>query len=103
MTGENARLKDAPVSAASGNSCPKPRVQPKETYPEVALVDAVCTYVSYGLLIIWGYFSDFLRSVGIKNDMKFSLKPKDVSYIFNVSVSTVVLKYESIVCFIHGR
>ena len=79
MTGENARLNDVAVPTASGTSYPKAKVQTKETYGEVLLIDAVMTYVSYGLLIIWGYISDFLRAVGLKNDMKFGLKPEDVS------------------------
>ena len=82
MTGENARLNDVPVATASGTSYSKARVQTEETQPDVLLIDAVMTYVSYGLLIFWGYISDFLRAVGLKNDMKFGLKPEDVSNAF---------------------
>ena len=41
--------------------------QPKETFQEPPLFEAVFTYISYGLLIIVGHIIDFLRRVGLKS------------------------------------
>lgn len=46
----------------------KPKTLPKETFEEVPLDRAILTYISYGILILWGYINDFLRRIGIKND-----------------------------------
>lgn len=40
---------------------------PKESFQEPPLLQAVFTYISYGLLIIMGYISDFLRRFGLKS------------------------------------
>ena len=41
--------------------------EPKEEFPEPPLFDAVFTYISYGLLLIMGHISDFLRRFGLKS------------------------------------
>lgn len=41
--------------------------EPKEVFPEPPLFEAVFTYISYGLLIIMGHISDFLRRIGLKS------------------------------------
>lgn len=41
--------------------------KPKEVFPEPPLFEAVFTYISYGLLIIMGHISDFLRKFGLKS------------------------------------
>ena len=40
---------------------------PKESFQEPPLFEAVFTYISYGLLIIMGHISDFLRRFGLKS------------------------------------
>lgn len=40
---------------------------PKESFQEPPLLEAVFTYISYGLLIIMGHISDFLRRFGLKS------------------------------------
>ena len=57
--------------------------EPKEQFPEPPLFEAVFTYISYGLLIIMGHISDFLRKFGLKSSgpgYTEALK-KDVSFI----------------------
>ena len=41
--------------------------EPKESFQEPPLFEAVFTYISYGLLIIMGHISDFLRRMGLKS------------------------------------
>ena len=40
---------------------------PKESFQEPPLIEAVFTYIGYGLLIIMGHISDFLRRFGLKS------------------------------------
>ena len=57
-----------------------PRSLPKESFDEVPLNKAISTYISYAILILWGYISDFLRRIGVKNDGLGKSTCKDVSY-----------------------
>ena len=41
--------------------------QPKESFQEPPMLEAVFTYISYGLLIIMGHIIDFLRRCGLKS------------------------------------
>ena len=59
--------------------------EPKEYFHEPPLLEAVFTYISYGLLIIMGHISDFLRKFGLKSSgpgYTEALK-KDVSFFFS--------------------
>lgn len=69
----------------------KPKKQPKEHFEEPPLFDAVATYVCYGLLIIVGHISDFLRKIGLK-DSGPTGKLKNVSYstLFFIPTSWLV-------------
>lgn len=52
----------------------------KETFDETPLERAVFTYISYAVLIFFGYVADFLRKIGLKSEGPYgaALK-KDVS------------------------
>lgn len=46
----------------------KQRPRAKESFEEPPLVEAVFTYIGYGLLIVLGYVSDFLRLLGLRKE-----------------------------------
>lgn len=47
---------------------PKPKRTPKEEFPDPPLVKAVLTHLGYGILIILGHITDFLRRLGLISD-----------------------------------
>ena len=49
-----------------------------EDFPETHTATAVCTYLSYCILILCGHVRDFLRRIGIMKHGKMAIK--DVSY-----------------------
>ena len=44
------------------------RVMPKETFEPPPMLSALCTYISYAMLIIFGHIADVLRRLGLKKD-----------------------------------
>ena len=44
----------------------KTRSPPKDSFEDYPLVQAIFTYISYGVLIIVGHTADFLRKIGLK-------------------------------------
>ncbi|XP_064402986.1 serine palmitoyltransferase 2-like [Halichondria panicea] len=44
----------------------KRRPRAKESFEEPPLFEEICTYITYGVLAVVGYVSDFLRFVGVK-------------------------------------
>ena len=91
----NGSVKSTIEAAVESEREPKARrrgidYQPKERFQEPPLLEAVFTYISYGLLIIVGHIMDFLRRVGLKSSgpgYTEALK-KDVSTVANVHVYT---------------
>lgn len=52
----------------------------KGIFEETPLERAVFTYISYAVLIFFGYISDFLRKIGLKSEGPFRVPlKKDVS------------------------
>ena len=46
---------------------PSPRIPPRhELFEETPLLVAVITYIGYGVLVVIGYFRDFLRKYGLE-------------------------------------
>ena len=72
--------------------------EPKEVFTEPPLFEAVFTYISYGLLLIMGHISDFLRRFGLKSSgpgYTEALK-KDVSFvIISYSCNVVCLRFRA--------
>ena len=46
----------------------KPRPNPKEKFEPPPLLDAVCTYISYAVVVLFGHLADFWRRIGLKKD-----------------------------------
>ena len=44
------------------------RIMPKETFEPPPMLSALCTYISYAVLIVFGHIADFLRRLGLKKD-----------------------------------
>lgn len=44
------------------------REYPKESFEPPPLLDAVCTYISYAVIILFGHLADFWRRIGLKKD-----------------------------------
>ena len=70
-------MADSDTATANHNELPKS--SPKESFDEVPLDKAISTYISYAILIFWGYISDLLRRIGVKNDGLGRSTCKDVS------------------------
>jgi len=66
MNGE-VRVASSAVQNGDVQGVKKPKKEIKEHFDEPPLFQAVCTYICYGLLIIVGHISDFLRKIGLKN------------------------------------
>ena len=49
-----------------------------EDFPETHTATAVCTYLSYCILILYGHVRDFLRKIGVIKHGKMAIK--DVSF-----------------------
>lgn len=79
MNGE-VRVASSAVQNGDVQGVKKPKKEIKEHFDEPPLLQAVCTYICYGLLIIVGHISDFLRKIGLKNSGPTG-KLKDVSEI----------------------
>ena len=62
--------KTSGISSADEAKKEKQRRVPKESFPPPPLFDAVCTYISYGLVIIFGHIADFMRRLGLRSDAK---------------------------------
>lgn len=58
----------------------KKKTFPKEHFEEVPLTRAINTYISYAIMIFWGYIWDTLRYLGLKNDGRENTC-KDVSIV----------------------
>jgi serine palmitoyltransferase len=58
--------KSSALNGSAVSNSPQPVLD--ESFHEIPLLEAIGTYISYSLLIFWGYISDFLRKIGIKND-----------------------------------
>lgn len=65
-TCDSVGKKDA-SSKAVPEEKPK-RKLPKELFEPPPLMAALCTYLSYAILIIFGHIADFLRMLGFKGD-----------------------------------
>lgn len=52
----------------------------EDTRDVIPLSRAITTYISYAVLILWGYINDFLRTVGLKNDGVGKTTCEDVSF-----------------------
>jgi len=55
----------------------KNRKSENEEFPETYTATAVCTYLSYCILILYGHVRDFLRRLGLMKHGKMAIK--DVS------------------------
>lgn len=44
------------------------RALPKESFEVYPLIEAVFTYLSYGVLLLFGHISDFLVKIGLKEN-----------------------------------
>lgn len=67
--------KNATEAASEG----KPKKAPKEQFDPPPLMAAVATYISYALIMIFGYIADILRRLGLKSDRDM-VNIKDVSF-----------------------
>lgn len=47
-------------------------VPAEESFEPPAMLTAVCTYISYAVLIIFGHIADILRRLGLKRDKVFA-------------------------------
>uniref|UniRef100_A0A673K008 serine C-palmitoyltransferase n=1 Tax=Sinocyclocheilus rhinocerous TaxID=307959 RepID=A0A673K008_9TELE len=50
----------------SNNGFHQPRVRGEDSFEEAPMCVAVLTYMGYGIVILFGYFRDFLRAVGLE-------------------------------------
>ncbi|XP_073775604.1 serine palmitoyltransferase 3 isoform X2 [Danio rerio] len=50
----------------NGNGFHQPRVRGEDSFEEAPMYVAVLTYMGYGIVILFGYFRDFLRAVGLE-------------------------------------
>uniref|UniRef100_A0A8C2DLB0 serine C-palmitoyltransferase n=1 Tax=Cyprinus carpio TaxID=7962 RepID=A0A8C2DLB0_CYPCA len=50
----------------NGDSFSQPRVRGEDSFEEAPMYVAVMTYMGYGIVILFGYFRDFLRAVGLE-------------------------------------
>lgn len=70
--------------ASSGIQCEKKiRREPKESFEPPPLWDALLTYISYGIVTLFGYLADIWRRLGIKKDIAF-IEPGKVREIMVV-------------------
>uniref|UniRef100_A0A673JPX1 Serine palmitoyltransferase 3-like n=1 Tax=Sinocyclocheilus rhinocerous TaxID=307959 RepID=A0A673JPX1_9TELE len=49
-----------------GDGFHQPRVRGEDSFEEAPMCVAVLTYMGYGIVILFGYFRDFLRAVGLE-------------------------------------
>uniref|UniRef100_A0A673LNP6 serine C-palmitoyltransferase n=1 Tax=Sinocyclocheilus rhinocerous TaxID=307959 RepID=A0A673LNP6_9TELE len=49
-----------------GDGFHQPRVRGEDSFEEAPMYVAVLTYMGYGIVILFGYFRDFLRAVGLE-------------------------------------
>ena len=56
-----------PTSPAEGQAKKEPKC-PKETFDPIPMLDAVCTYISFAVVFMFGHLAELLRKLGIRND-----------------------------------
>ncbi len=66
----------------------KRRPRAKESFEEPPLFEEICTYITYGVLAVVGYVSDFLRFIGVKEGPRLK----------NVSCTFIFLQFFKVLC-----
>ena len=66
----NGEVKFAGSALQNGDvqAVKKPKKEIKEHFQEPPLFQAVCTYICYGLLILVGHITDFLKRIGLMDN-----------------------------------
>lgn len=84
MTKEAALRSERAKLTSGGETKKEGTRNPKESFEPPPLIDVVFTYISYAVLVVFGYFADFWRRLGFKRDEK-----EKVGFI-EVSVSVLM-------------
>lgn len=79
VMGETGEEKKDQATSSAGEVLRRTRKDPKESFEPPPLFDVMCTYISYAVLVLFGYLADFWRRVGLKKDGGIAAA-KDVSF-----------------------
>lgn len=66
------------TSAEEGQTTKVRRKCPKETSDPIPMLDTVCTYISFAVVLMFGHLAELLRKLGIRNDGASFYPVKDV-------------------------